>query len=84
MPTKRLNPRAHLIHIRDNVILANHFVADLDYDGFCDNHLVLYAVTRALEVISERLPDEVTARHPERIKPEPFATEMRSTLVLPA
>ncbi len=53
---------------RDNVILASRFVAGLDYGAFRDNHLVLYAVTRALEIISEasrRLPDDVKARHPE-------------------
>ena len=68
MPSKRSNPRAHLVHIRDNVILASRFVAGLDYGAFRDNRLVLYAVTRALEIVSEasrRLPDDVKARHPE-------------------
>ena len=68
MPSKREHPRAYLFHIRDNVTLARSFVGDLNYDGFRSNRLVFYAVTRALEIISEasrRLPDEIKARHPE-------------------
>jgi uncharacterized protein with HEPN domain len=68
MLSKREHPRAYLFHIRDNVTLARSFVGDLNYDGFRSNRLVFYAVTRALEIISEasrRLPDEIKARHPE-------------------
>jgi hypothetical protein len=53
MPSKREHPRAYLFHIRDNVTLARSFVGDLNYDGFRSNRLVFYAVTRALEIISE-------------------------------
>ena len=68
MPSEPSNPQAYLFHIRDNVTLARSFVDGLDYVRFRDNQLVFYAVTRALEIISEasrRLPDEMKARHPE-------------------
>ncbi len=68
MPSKPAKPSAYLFHIRDNIALARSFVDGLDYEGFRDNQLVLYAVTRALEIISEasrRLPEEMKARHPE-------------------
>jgi uncharacterized protein with HEPN domain len=68
MPSKPANPRAYLFHIRDNVTLARSFVENLDYEAFRNNRLVFYAVTRALEIISEasrRLPDELKARHPD-------------------
>ena len=38
------------------------------YEGLRDNQLVFYAVTRALEIVSEasrRLPDDMKARHTE-------------------
>jgi uncharacterized protein with HEPN domain len=57
-----------LLHIRDNIHLARTFVDGLDYEGFRDNQLVFYAVTRVLEIISEasrRLPDDMKARHPD-------------------
>jgi uncharacterized protein with HEPN domain len=68
MPSKQENSRATLFHIRDNVTLVHSFVGDLNYEDFRSNRLVFYAVTRALEIISEasrRLPDEIKARHPE-------------------
>src|ERR1700731_3093434 len=68
MPSKSSDPRKRLLDIRDNFHLARAFVDGLNYDGFHDNQLVFYAVTRALEIISEasrRLPDDMRARHPE-------------------
>jgi uncharacterized protein with HEPN domain len=68
MPSKPANPRAHLFHIHDNVTLARSIVENLDYEAFRNNRLAFYAVTRALEIISEasrRHPDEIKARHPE-------------------
>ena len=68
MPSKRSNPKAYLFHIRDNITLARRFVDGFDYDQFRDNQLVSYAVTRALEIISEasrRLPAAIKARYPE-------------------
>jgi uncharacterized protein with HEPN domain len=68
MPSKSSNPKAALFHIRDNITLAFTFVEGFDYDGFRDNQLVFYSVTRALEIISEasrRLPATLKARHPD-------------------
>jgi uncharacterized protein with HEPN domain len=58
---------AALLAIRDNVRLARMFVAGLTYDQFRDSPLHVYAVTRALEIVSEasrRLPEELRERHP--------------------
>jgi uncharacterized protein with HEPN domain len=46
--------------MRENVTRALAFVDGLDYERFRGNLVVVYAVTRALEIISEasrRLPD---------------------------
>ena len=67
MPSKSSDPKKRLLDIRDNIYKARSFVAGLDYAAFRDNQLVFYAVTRALEIISEasrRLPDDMKARHP--------------------
>ena len=67
MPSKSSDPKKRLLDIRDNIYKARTFVAGLDYEAFRDNQLVFYAVTRALEIISEasrRLPDDMKARHP--------------------
>jgi uncharacterized protein with HEPN domain len=69
MPSKsRSNPKVYLFHIRDNITLARSFVDGFEYEGFRDNQLVFYAVTRALEIISEasrRLPAAMKEGHPE-------------------
>jgi uncharacterized protein with HEPN domain len=68
MPSKSSDPQKRLLHIRDNIYLARTFVDGIAYEAFRDNQLVLYAVTRALEIISEasrRLPDDMKARHPD-------------------
>ncbi len=57
-----------LYDIRDNVLLAREFVENLTCQGFSESRLHVYAVTRALEIISEasrRLPDDLRDRHPE-------------------
>ena len=54
--------------IRNNGKLAQDFIADLSFERFRDEQLFFYAVTRALEIISEaarRLPAELRDRHPE-------------------
>ena len=66
MPSKPSNPRAYLFHIRDNIILAESFVDGFDYERFRGDPLVFYAVTRALEIVSEasrRLPAAIKERH---------------------
>ena len=57
-----------LYDIRDNVLLAREFVDGLTCERFSESRLHLYAVTRALEIISEasrRLPDDLRDRHPQ-------------------
>ncbi len=57
-----------LFDIRDNALLANEFIAGLSFDQFKDDRLRFYAVTRALEIISEaarRLTPSMRDRHPE-------------------
>jgi uncharacterized protein with HEPN domain len=60
--------RNTLYDIRDNILFAQEFVAGLDSGSFVKSRRDVYAVTRAIEIISEaskRLPDEVRARHPD-------------------
>ena len=59
--------RCWLNDIRNNIALADGFVAGMTYATFKDDNLRLYAVTRCLEIISEasrRLPGELKAWHP--------------------
>jgi uncharacterized protein with HEPN domain len=67
MPSKSTRPETYLFHIRDNITLAIGFVEGFTFERFRDDRLVFYAVTRALEIISEasrRLPVEMKQRHP--------------------
>ena len=60
--------RMALFDIRDNGGYAQEFIAGLSFDGFVEDRRTFYAVTRALEIISEaarRLPLELHARRPE-------------------
>ena len=60
--------RLALYDIRENGKLAQDFVARLSFERFRDDRLFFYAVTRALEIISEaarRLPTALRDRHPE-------------------
>ena len=68
MPSKPFDPKATLFQIRDNVTLALSFVEGFDYQRFCGDRRTVYAVTRALEIISEasrRLPLAIKQRRPE-------------------
>ncbi len=68
MRSKQFDPTATLFHIRDNVQLARSFVEGFDYERFRADTRTVYAVTRALEIISEasrRLPVEIKQRHPD-------------------
>jgi uncharacterized protein with HEPN domain len=59
--------RLALYDIRDCIFAAREFVKDLSYDAFKDSRLHIFAVTRALEIISEasrRLPEVLRARRP--------------------
>jgi uncharacterized protein with HEPN domain len=67
MPFERSGPKAYLLHIRDNILLARGFIEGFDYPQFCADVRTIYAVTRALEIISEasrRLPEAMKERHP--------------------
>jgi uncharacterized protein with HEPN domain len=65
MPSR--SAQSALLDIRDNIVLAREFAAGLSLAEFKASRLRLYAVTRALEIVSEaarRLPDDVRSRHP--------------------
>jgi uncharacterized protein with HEPN domain len=58
-----------LLDIRDNVRLAQKFVANLSYEAFASDIRTFYAVTRCLEIISEaarHLPPDLRDRHPDQ------------------
>ncbi len=65
----RSNPvRFALFDIRDCILLARDFAKGLTYEAFKQSRLHVFAVTRALEIISEasrRLPDDLRDRHPK-------------------
>ena len=53
--------------MRDNIVLARNFAKDLSFETFKSSQLHFYAVTRALEIVSEasrRLPEDVRDRNP--------------------
>ncbi|MCI0466902.1 MAG: DUF86 domain-containing protein [Beijerinckiaceae bacterium] len=57
-----------LFDIRDCILLARGFAEGLTYETFKASKLHFFAMTRALEIISEasrRLPDEMHERHPD-------------------
>lgn len=56
-----------LLHIRDNIVLAQGFVGQMTYAEFRSDVRTVYAVIRCLEIISEasrRVEAVVKARHP--------------------
>jgi uncharacterized protein with HEPN domain len=66
MPSK--NPAQRLSDIIENVDAIAAFIADLDLQAFRADRKTVYAVVRALEIISEasrRLPEELFRRYPE-------------------
>ena len=66
MPSK--NPAQRLRDIIDNVDAIKAFTEELDLQAFRADRKTVYAVVRALEIISEasrRLPDDLLHRHPE-------------------
>lgn len=66
MPSR--NPAQRLIDIIDNIDAIGQFVAGLDFAGFLQDRKTVYAVVRALEIISEasrRLPTDLRDRHRE-------------------
>ena len=66
MPSK--NPAQRLRDIVDNIDAIEAFTSELDQAAFTQDRKTVYAVVRALEIISEasrRLPAEISNRHPE-------------------
>jgi len=66
MPSK--NPSQRLRDIVENIDAIGGFLHDLDLEQFTRDRKTVYAVTRALEIISEasrRLPQDLKDRHPE-------------------
>jgi uncharacterized protein with HEPN domain len=62
------NPAQRLADILENTDAIQSFTANLDFDAFRADRKTVYAVVRALEIISEasrRLPAELLRRHPE-------------------
>ncbi len=68
MPSNVKNPAQRLRDILDNIVAIEQFTTDLSLEEFRKDQKTIYAVTRALEIISEasrRLPDELKCRYPE-------------------
>ncbi len=66
MPSR--NPAQRLRDIVDNIDAINAFTAETDLVTFTRDRKTVYAVTRALEIVSEasrRLPGDLKSRHPE-------------------
>jgi uncharacterized protein with HEPN domain len=66
MPSK--NPAQRLCDIVDNIEAIASFTARMDFAEFVADRKTVYAVVRALEIVSEasrRLSPELKERHPE-------------------
>lgn len=67
MPSKpSRTPRDRLLDIRDNIDAARGFVQDMTFETFLADQRTVYAVVRALEIISEasrHVPEEVKIRY---------------------
>ena len=62
------SPAPRLRDIVDNVDAIASFISGMDRDDFASDKKTLYAVVRALEIISEasrRIPAEIKDRHPD-------------------
>lgn len=66
MPSK--NPAQRLRDIVDNIDAIEAFTSQMDFAAFAADRKTVYAVVRALEIVSEasrRLPTELKDRHPD-------------------
>jgi uncharacterized protein with HEPN domain len=62
------SPLHSLLDIRDNARNAQKWTEDQTRESFRDNLMIIYAVTRCLEIVSEasrRLPQSIRDKHPE-------------------
>jgi uncharacterized protein with HEPN domain len=60
------DPGQRLQDIIENIEAVRTFIADMSFESFAADRKTLYAVLRALEIISEasrRLPDDLKAKH---------------------
>jgi len=67
MPSEDNRRASALRDILENIDAARRFVTGLDFDKFVENQEKIYAVTRALEIVSEasrHIPDDIRSRHP--------------------
>jgi len=65
MPSEKRSPLQRIEDILENIDRIRRFVGDYDFDSFVQDTRTLYAVTRALEIISEasrHLPHDIKAR----------------------
>jgi uncharacterized protein with HEPN domain len=59
--------RLALLDMRDNIRLCRQFIEGCTPEAFKQDRMIFYAVTRALEIVSEasrRLPEGLRERHP--------------------
>jgi len=62
------SPQSHLLHIRENIVLAQQFIGEMSFEAFSADIRTVYAVIRCLEIISEasrRVSPDIKARRPE-------------------
>jgi uncharacterized protein with HEPN domain len=60
--------RVRLVDIRHNIHLVRQWIAGLDFEQFAQDTMRVYAVVRALEIVSEAsrgVEADVKARHPD-------------------
>ena len=69
MPSEKTHsPLQRIEDILDNIDRVRTFVEGYDFSSFVADHRTLYAVTRALEIVSEasrHLPVDIKARFPQ-------------------
>ena len=68
MSEKERKVENYFIDILESIEDIAHFIANLDYDEFCDDRKTIYAVIRCLEIIGEavkHIPSELKERYPD-------------------
>src|SRR6266700_3886973 len=64
MPSEKT--KVALLDIRDNILSAQRFIDGISFEEFAASQMHFYAVTRALEIVSEaarRLPENLREMH---------------------
>lgn len=68
MPSSDDRVLRRLFDILENINAAREFVSQLSFEQFLSSRQTIYAVIRALEIISEasrHIPDAIKSRHPD-------------------